>query len=108
MFYSEGIETLDPSHSYCSSSRACCTFTEDSEVKEHVQTQSTYLTDAIQDKNIHVTIKKSRGFNRPRDSDGDHELALVTYSSDTLSTSLPLFYLRMASVAYYELYRGSR
>ncbi|KAJ5800170.1 Transcription initiation factor IIA subunit 2 [Penicillium psychrosexuale] len=42
-----------------------------------------------------------------RDSAGDHELAPVNHSPDTLSTSLPLFYLRMASVAYYELYRGS-
>lgn len=54
-----------------------------------------------------MTIRKSRGFDRPRDSAGDHELALVTHSSDTLSTSLPVFHLRMASVAYYELYRGS-
>lgn len=70
--------------------------------------KSIHPTDAIQDKSPHVTIIKSRGFDRPRDSAGDHELALVTHSSDTLSTSLPLFYLRMASVAYYELYRGSR
>ncbi|KUM66965.1 hypothetical protein ACN42_g50 [Penicillium freii] len=108
MFYSEEIEALGPSQSYCSSFRACCTFTEVSEVKEHVQTQSIHLTDAIQDKNVHVTIRKSRELDRPRDSAGDHELALVTHSSDTLSTSLPLFHLRMASVAYYELYRGSR
>lgn len=70
--------------------------------------KSIHLTDAIQDKSFHVTIRESRGFDRPRDSAGDHELALVTHSSGIISTSLPLFHLRMASVAYYELYRGSR
>jgi hypothetical protein len=53
------------------------------------------------DKNRHVTIRKSRATDRPRDSASDGELALVTHSSDTLLTSVPLFHLRMASVAYY-------
>ena len=67
-----------------------------------------FIFDAIQDKNVHVTITRSRAVDRPRDSAGDHELALVIHSTNTLSTSLPLFHIRMASVAYYELYRGSR
>lgn len=75
--------------------------------KKYVQ-NALNSSDAILDKNCHVIIRKSRAIDRPRDSAGDVELALVTHSSDTLSTSLPLFHLRMASVAYYELYRGSR
>lgn len=49
----------------------------------------------------------SRAVERPRDFTGIDELSVST-SPVFLSTGLPSIPHTMASVAYYELYRGSR